>query len=66
MSNEDAAGDDDRRPDRSGSDQPKLRAFLRFAEIGLQITTVYFTYRNDEAATITVTALIEIIRLMRR
>jgi hypothetical protein len=57
---DDAGGDDDQRPDPSRSDR------LKFVEVGLQITALYLAYRKDEAATIAVTALIEIIRLMRR
>jgi hypothetical protein len=65
MKSEDAAGDE-KRPDGSGSDERESQEPLRLLEIGLRVATLYSAYRHDEAATMTATALIEIIRLMRR
>jgi hypothetical protein len=66
MSADDAEADNDREPAGSRSTAPEPQDPLRFAEIGLQILGLYFSYKNDEAATFAVTALIEIIRLVRR
>jgi hypothetical protein len=61
-----AAGDDNRRPDPSRSDEPEPPEPWRFVELGLQIAGLYFAYRQQEAATFVVTALLETIRSMRR
>jgi hypothetical protein len=61
-----AAGDDNRRPDPSRSDEPEPPDPWRFVELGLQIAGLYFAYKHQGAATFTVTALLETIRSMRR
>ena len=61
-----AAGDDNRRPIPSRSEEPEPPEPWRFVELGLQIAGLYFTYKQQEAATFMVTALLETIRSMRR
>jgi hypothetical protein len=64
-----AAGDDNRRPNPSRSDEPEPPEPpepWRFVELGLQIAGLYFVYKHQVAATFMVTALLETIRSMRR
>jgi len=54
--------DDNQRSDSAGPELPDL---LWFVERVLVIANLYFVYKQQEAATFTVTALLEYIRSMR-
>jgi hypothetical protein len=69
MADSDDPRDDNRRPDRPRPEPPARRGWQdpwRLAEAALNVLWAYLVLSGEEAATVVVTTLLAIIRLMRR
>ncbi|MEV6303081.1 hypothetical protein AB0M02_26950 [Actinoplanes sp. NPDC051861] len=61
------AAEDNSKSGRADADPPEPSwNRWRILETGLQLASLYFAYKNDEAATFAVTAIIQITQLFRR